>query len=326
MNILNIITQLLSYADPCVTDNPQLRNIDWTRKISGVVIDKPESDVESLAPGESLTVFDGTRSTQLADTTSVLQIALAASGQSRYRVTVTSGPAGFRTARAVSGITGAMVTVNNNATASFAFSGATLTGVVVGDIMRISGLVLFDSGSFAFSPSNAGLWKVISVSGSTVQAVRLAGQSFNGVSETVATATNDVQFYSSAGVQVGDTVLVTGTFAEPTQRAYEVQDVTPTSFDIVSVLPLPLESGLAYTDGTITFYPSCKKLVYIEVDQEAVVRFNDDVSDNNRLVPVLVGTQQQGAPGFLHKYGDTYRIVVVNKSINTMQVRYFLAE
>lgn len=324
MNILNVITQILSYADPCATDNPQLRSIDWTRRFNGISAKKPESDSQQLAPGESFTVFDGSRSTSLAAGTSVLKIELINASQSRYRMTVTSGPAGFRAARAVSGITGCVVAVNNNSVASFAFAGATLTGVVVGDTMRVKGAATYDVSPYAFAAANAGLWRIIGVSGTTVQAVRLPGQAFSGTNQTVASATADVEFYSAAGVQAGDTMLVSGTFAQPSQRAYSVADVTPTTIDFVSTMPIPTETGLTYVADSITFYMNAKKLVYIEVDQEAVVRFNEDASDSNRVSPVVSGAAP--SVGYLHKYGDSYRIVVVNKSINTMNVKFFLAE
>lgn len=322
MNILNIITQLLAYSDATVSDNPQLRNIDWTRRISGIAISKPEFDTRVIAPGESHTIFDGSRTTSLSGS-SVLEIELLSPSENRYRVTATSGPSGFRTARSVSGIVGAVVTVNNNSVATFAFSGATLTGVIVGDILRVKGQVTNDTGPFAFSPTNAGLWKIIGVSGSTVQAVRLVGQSFSGVNETVATATADVSFYSSSGVQVGDTVDITGTFSMATHRAYQISDVTPDTFDLVSAMPLP-EETVTYVSGSIAFYVGAKKLVYVEVDQDAVVRFNEDESDNNRVNPIIAG--ESSLVGYLHKYGTSYRVVLINKSINSLNVKYFLAE
>jgi hypothetical protein len=323
MNILNIINQFLGYDDPVVTDNPQLRSIDWSRRINGISIDKPIFDQRTIEPGGSFTVFDGSRSTSL-NGSSILSISLVSSQYNRYRVSVTSGPSGFRTARAVSGITTCSVTVNNNAIASFSFSGAALTGVVVGDTMRINGALSYDTGPYAFSGSNAGLWTILAVSGTTVQASRPVGQAFNGVTESVAVATNDVQFYSASGVQIGDSVAISGTFSSASQRTYSLAGVTPNTFDFISAMPLPIESGLTYAANSLAFYIGAKHVVYLECDQDAVVRFNEDSSDNNKVTPILVG--DPSLIGYLSKYGETYRMTVVNKSVNPLNIKYFLAE
>lgn len=323
MSFLNIITSLLAFSDAVPSDNPQLRSIDWTRKLSQLLVSNPKSDHRVLAPNESYAIFDGTRTTSLSGA-STLAIALLSGTTNRYRVSVTSGPAGFRVARAISGVNAVVVTVNNGAVATFSFTAATLTGVVVGDIMRISGAALYDAGPFVFNSLNAGLWKVIAVSGVAVQVTRLAGADFSGTVESVTAASTDAEFYSADGVQDGDKIDVTGTFSIATQRVYEVSNVTPDSFDVVSGLPLPNESGLTYISGTLTLYASSKKLVYVEVDQDASIRFNADVTDNTKLTPIKAADPTQ--PGYLHKMGDSYKVVVTNKSVNSLNVTFFTAE
>jgi hypothetical protein len=324
MNILNVITQILAFADPTVTDNPQLRNIDWSRRIEGVQIKKPEFDTRILAPGEEYTAFDGFRSTSLSGS-SVLSLTLVDAATSRYRMRVTAGPSGFRTERSVSGISSAVVTVNNSAVASFSFPGSVLGAVQVGDIMRISGALAFDAGPYSFNALNAGLWKVLAVSGTVIQAARLTGEPFSGVTENVSSVSaGNVRFYSAAGVQVKDALQISGTFSVVTQRIYEVADVTPDSIDFISAQPLPDESGLTYVVGTIVFAVSAKQYVYVEVDQDAVIRFNDDVSDNNKVSPIVTGNAI--FPGFIHKHGDAYKLVIVNKSVNQLSMRLFMAE
>lgn len=324
MSILNIITGLLGYQDACATDNPQLREIDWNRKMNGIAIGKPIFDSRSIPPGGSYTVFDGTDAT-LLDGTSVLSLALSSTVTNRYRLSVTAGAAGFRTPRSITGLSSAVVTINNNAVASFTFPGATLSGVVVGDTMRIAGLLFGDPAPYAFNPENAGYWVILSVSGSTVQVTRLAGQPFSGVAESPAVVTSsDVQIFSAAGVQIGDSVDITGTFSPVTQRVYQVIDVTPTTVDFISGVPLPLESGLAYVAGSITFYVNSCTFVYLEVDQMAAVQFNLDTSFNNLVCPVLTG--DPSLIGYLNKHGKVYRMTIVNRSINPMHVRYFMAE
>lgn len=323
MNIINITTQLLAYSDSTLTDNPQLKTIDWTRRLFQISVSNPMSDSKTLYPGESFEIFDGTRPTLLSGS-SQMSVDLLSTTTNRYRVKVTSGPSGFRTARSVSGINNVSVQVNNNAIAEFTFTGATLASVQSGDVMRVSGQLLFDTGPFVFNPLNSGLWKVIAISGTVVQAVRLTGEDFSAANESVTGASSQVSFYSSAGVQKGDKVSINDSFSTVSRRVYEILDVTPNFFDFVSGISLPEESGVSYSSDSLVFYSGAKKLVYLEVDQEAVVRFNDDGSDNNKITPVAAGNQS--LIGYLHKFGDSYKITVINKSINSMNVKFFTCE
>ena len=320
--LANLINSLLIYKDAVSSDNPQLRVVDWTRKQLQILLKSATSKSSVLYPGETQTLFDGTRTNPL-DGTSVLTLSLFDSGSSLYRITVTSGTSGFRTARLVSGIDACTVTVNNSAAATFTFTAATLTGVVVGDTMRIRGQLLNDTAPYAFNPLNAGLWKIIGISGNAVTVIRFPCKSFSAAPEVVAHAAADVIFYSAAGIQAGDKMSIEGTFSVMTQRIYEVKDATPTTIDFVSAMPLPLET-VTYIPSTITFYVSSKKLIYIETDQESVVRVNNDVTDNNKVTPFASG--DSALVGFYQKVGDTYKIAVVNKSVNTMAVQYILGE
>jgi len=323
MNVINITTQLLAYSDPTLTDNPQLKSIDWTRRLFQIAVSNPMSDAKTLYPGESFQIFDGTRSTSL-DGSSVLSVELLSNTSNRYRLKVTSGNSGFRTARLVFSINNVTVQINNNAIASFDFTAANISNVQVGDIMRISGQLMYDSGPFVFNPLNAGIWKVIGVNGTVVQAVRPTGESFSAANESVTGASSQVSFYSSSGVQVGDKVSVNDTLSTVSRRVYEILDVTADSFDFVSGISIPEESNLTYSPGSLVFYSGAKKLVYIEDDQDAVVRFNDDSSDNNKVTPISAGNQN--LIGYLHKFGDSYKVTVINKSINTMNVKFFTCE
>jgi hypothetical protein len=218
-----------------------------------------------------------------------------------------------------------VVTVNNNALATFNFGSAVLSGVQVGDVLRVAGQLQNDTGPFAFNPLNAGLWTVVGISGSVVSCVRPVDQSFSGASETVASpGVSDIQIYSSSGVQEGSKLRISGTFSPVSQRTYVVQAVTPSTVDIMSANPLPNESVLSYVANSIVFYTSSKRFVYMEFDQDAVVRYNGDSGDNNVLNPVVAG--DQSLVGFTSKWGETYQAVVVNKSINPLTLSYYLAE
>jgi hypothetical protein len=323
MNILNVINSILAYSDPTTTDNPQMRAFDFTRKFSSIQVSNPTTDFKVVAPGASLQLFNGTVSSSL-DNTSVVAIQLLPAQISIYRVSITSGPAGFRIARTVSGLGSTTVTINNNAIAVFDFGAATLSGVVPGDILRISGIILNDTGPFAFSPVNSGFWTVIGVSGTKLSCVRPVGDEFQAVNETVTASASDVQIYSAAGVQVGNKVSISGTLSPASQRTYVVQAVTPSTFDIMSSIPLPNETALSYVPNSFVFYSSSKRMLYLEVDQDAVVQVNADSSNNNSVNPIAPG--RDDLVGYFSKFGDTYAATVVNRSVNPMNLKWFTAE
>lgn len=324
MEILNLTIQLLAYSDYTgQTDNPTMRSFDWTRRFSGLSISDGKSNKATIAPGESLTLFDGVVSHGLT-TSSVLDLLLLSQESSRYRMSVTSGPSGFRTPRSPSGIVNCTVTINNNAMATFDFTGATLTGIVVGDTMRIKGSALYDTAPFVFSSINSGLWKIIGVQGTKVYCIRPTGISFSGIGEVVSAVSGDVMFFSSSGVQAGDKIKISGTFSPVTQKTFVVMDVTPTTLDIMSAESLPDETGLTYVASSVDIYSESKRLLYIESDQDVAVRINTDASDNEMINPIEAG--KPCMVGVFMKWGNTYKCVLVNKSINTSNVLWITGE
>lgn len=423
-HILNVLNQMLAYSDSTgVTDNPRKRNFDYTRRSFDISVGPPTSDAAVIPPGSSLTLFDGTEPTGLIAGTSQVSMSLLSAQNSVYALSATGGSQ-FRTARTISGLTTAAVTINNNALAVFNFASASLTGVVVGDIMRISGALLYDTGPFAFNPLNAGLWVVIGVTGSTISAIRLVGQPFSGAQETVnpgalaaliaiqditytavaagsagnantiayttggtagsevvtvtgtaisvqiqsgvSTATQvlaaidasspalalisaaitgtpsnaqvapvaptnltggqnvQIQFYSAAGIQAGDKISISGVFSIVTQNVYVVQDANPTTITFVSTQPIPQEGPLTYFENAITAYTESKRLVALEVDQNAVVQYNGDTGMTNKITPIKPGTKD--LVGWSNKFGDTWSCTVVNTSVNPLNLSFFLAE
>lgn len=321
--ILNVLTQILIYADPTVTDNPHQRSTDWRRRAESLSVKNPYSNVKTLAPGQSFSIFDGIIASGLTGS-SVMAISLLSAQDSLYRLSVTSGPSSFKTARSPSGITACNVTINNNAIAEFDFTGATLTGVIVGDILRVKGQVNNDSGPYAFNSLNAGIWKIIAVSGSKVSCVRMPNEVFQAAVELVAAATADVQFYADDGIAVGSKMAIESAFSAVSQKTYEVKAVTPTTIDFVSTSSIPLESNVSYTSNSVIFYTSSKKLVYVEVDQDCVIRLNGASDDSNKLNPIEAGNSM--LPGFMHKWGNTFKCEVINKSVNSCTVRFITCE
>lgn len=323
MNFLTANFSFLVFSDKAPTNNPLLKSVDWSRRIFDFLVKKPEFKTTVLPPNTTLSVFNTVRS-HLMTPASSLNLSLLSPTESRYRLSV-SGPANFKTARAVTGITSCVVSVNNNAMVNFDFAGANLSSVVSGDIMRIRSFSTYDSGPYAFNPNNGGLWKVLLVSGTTVQAVRLdTSVPISSVNETVAAAASDVQFYANDNIQTGDTINISGTFASVSHGSYKILDVTPNSVDFLSVRPLPLETT-NYVNDTIYFYGDSKTFLYVESDRELIVQLNSDNTFNNVIKPLMVNAPDE-YPAIFFTTGYLYNIVFVNNSVHTVTVKYFTAE
>lgn len=330
--ILNLNTSLLTYddTDQGTTNNPMRRLSDWTRRFSNVVVSRAKSSSFVIDPGQSLLLFSGVRTTSI-DGTTAFGMSLLSSSTSTYRFTNSAGAApAFRTARALatSALSQVVVAINNNAVATFTVSIAgSFAAAQVGDILRIAGVATGDA-SGPFAAGNEGYWVVLSATASVLTCRRLAGAAFSGSAETVilgVTFATLFTVYSSAGVQIGDKVEISAGFSVVTQRTFTVSQVAPTFFEVVSADPLPLETGILPGAAGMVFYTAAKKVVYCEVDQEAVVRPNGYTGDLIRLSPFtpsdssLVASYQQ--------IGNIFSLTVVNKSdVNTLNLFVFTAE
>lgn len=102
MSKLNFLVYLNTYSDPSASNNPSLSNFKWAREITGIPASNPISEAFSLAPGESKTVFSGSRTlAQSIDTT--WSISLKPLSSSTYRILNTGGTAPlFKTPRNIS--------------------------------------------------------------------------------------------------------------------------------------------------------------------------------------------------------------------------------
>lgn len=321
-SILNVINSILAYDEPNGhTDNPSKRNVDWSRRFLGVSVENPKSQTYTIPAGQTLSIFDGTRINPL-DVTSILDVTNIVPSESKYRLKVTAGTSGFKTARAISGVDEVIVTTNNNTVATFQFIGATISSVQSGDIMRINSLELSETAPYLFNSLNGGLWVVIGISGDTVTVMRETGCDFVGIAETIAAgagAASDVQFYAQDGVMVGDTVDISGTLSTASQKSYKVIDVTPTQIDFISTTPIPEETNLTYVLSSIVFYTDAKSLIYIESDQEGNILLNGDTTGFNKIKPLgLPG--DPNTVGYFHMYGTVFKCEIQNKSLTNLNL------
>lgn len=227
--ILRIVKQIVAFGDGSPTNHPKLRYVDWNRDISDIPVQNPRSEGHTIAPGAEKVIFDGTRTTFI-DGTTAFSVALVPGTSDRYRFRWTGGTnPGFRTDRALD-LTGATVSViiNQNQTVNLNITAGTPTfaGVVAGDTLWIP--TIDDGVTSPFSPANHGFWTVIAATSASLTLQRPTDCDFEALTETgvVVTAANQVQSFSAAGVQVGDSLDVSLGFAPATLRNFRIVGVT----------------------------------------------------------------------------------------------------
>jgi hypothetical protein len=336
--LLNIINSILGYNDAKgVVTNPNQKAFDWQRQYTSISMSNGTSDFNTIEPGGSVTLFDGTRNLPqaLSAGSTYFSLTKLSASTSTYRLKITAGAGQFRTPRTTSfdQTTQIQMTINNNAimTMEKTAGAGSFSNAQIGDVIRIRGNLTGDLTGNAFSAANSGYWVVIALNSSTkITVKRQAGQSFQGVTELVtigATNTSDqLRIYSSSGVQTTDSFIIQGSLSSASFGNYDVAQVGPDFIDFISGQSLPDETGVMLSSvNDLIVYSNAKKLVYIEVDQNSSIRYNLDTSDNNIVTPIQAGNDVMS--GYSNKWGFTWKCVVVNKSsINPLNVKWICAE
>jgi hypothetical protein len=318
--ILNVTTKIVAFADQQVSSNPRLKYADWLRDISGIDVHDPKTEGHEVAAGDTLTVFNGVRTTYIDGTTSFTS-SLSPLDPSRYRFTWGSGtnPV-LRTGRSLT-LNGIVVTVTvlSNATVKFTVpAGPDFTNVQVGDTVLIPGVATGDSAN-VFSSLNVGYWTVLAKTNSlNIICSRPSGTDFEAIGEAV-TLSSNAQFsaFSTAGVQVGDSVDISAGFSIPTRRTFEVVAVTDTYFEVISTTPLAAETATPTATGMV-FYTNGKNFLYMEANQDCVVRLNGS-SDNSQRI-VSIDPSNPDHPGVYMKWGPVWSLVVVNVTTSPLSI------
>lgn len=325
--VLEIHSTILVYGDTDANSNPQRRFVDWTRHISGFSVENPSVREYVAAPGELLNIFSGTRPTSIDGTTQFnLTLNPLYSGVYRLSHNGTGTAPAFRTLRSNT-VNGNQIqlTVNNNSTMKMESMTPTSFTATVGDTLFIPGVTTGDSAS-PFNLNNEGFWTVISVVGPVLTLVRPVGVSFVGVSETVTPVTATAWYiFSASGVQINDSLEISGGFSSVTQKTFVIQTVTHQWVEFTSTEALPLESNVVPTASGLTFYTDAKRFLYVESDQDTVVRVNGDTSNFLRLSPRIVGDPDGVAHFGL--WGPCWDLKLLNRSsYSSMKVVVISAE
>lgn len=312
---LNFTAKILAFADSKDSNNPRLRYADWYRHIPSIEVGTVKGGENAIIePGGSKTFFDGTRSTTI-DGTTAFSIDLSPLDPSRYRITHTAGTSpGFRASRNLtpSGIA-LTFTVNANATATLTSASAVFAAVQVADIVFVPNTSTGDSAN-VISAANSGYWQVLSTTSSTsITLIRFAGEDFSAQNEVV-TPTSNAQLvaFGASGVQVGDSVDIAAGFATTTRRIFRVEAITDTFFEIISTTALPSQTAIIPGVSGLNFYTSSKQFMYLECNQECVVRVNGDTGNFQRVAPI--DPSDPNKPGIYVRFGPTWSLTVVNRS------------
>jgi len=305
MSKLNFLVYLNTYSDPSASNNPSLSNFKWTREITGIPVANPVSEAIGLAPGESKTLFNGTRTLQ-SDLTTEFDIALKPLSASNYRISWSGGTAPqFRTPRDLQTDATTEITVTvNGPIATFASTGGTpmdVTSVVVGDQVRIGD---------QFNTLNQGAYKVIAKGANSFTV-----ENFTAVNEGPITLgagfATQIAICSAAGVQIGDTLVLTSGFSPVTLGSYKITDVAADYVEFYSTGVLPVESGILAPGMAI--YSSAKNLVYIESNQKTAITINGSIVSN--LEPFIINDSKQ--PGVFMLKSTVYSLEVTNNSLDS---------
>jgi len=310
---LNFLIYLNAYADQNPSNAPSRSAFRWTRETNSLAISNPTSIQFSLAPGETRTLFNGTR-VLTQDGTTEYSIALApiAGQNTTYQLTWSGGTnPGFRTSRASGADATTQVTATLNGTVlTFTSTGGTpfnLTGggVQVGDFVQIGNL---------FNLANQGQFQIISFTATSFSVVNAFGVA-EGPYTLGAGFASQIDIFSALGVQAGDTLLITGGFSPVTRGAYTVTAVTDMWVQFSSTAVLPVE-GPILTEA-IAFYYDAQSLVYLESNQKVTMVINGQ--GGNEIDP-LANCQCVRQPGIFLRMSTIYSMTVTNVSQDTAQL------
>lgn len=203
---------------------------------------------------------------------------------------------------------------------SFTFSGGTNTtalntgGVAVGDYVFVGNV---------FNLLNQGPWQIISVGTNSVSVDNPGGVNEGPLSLGSGYATQ-FQVYSAAGVQINDTLVISGGFSPVTQGSYKVTAVLANSLQFYTPELLPQESNIQTT--AISLYSEAKSFVYIEADSATNVIINGSAAGtiNPFIMSGLLGATTR--PGVYMLSSTVYSLSLQNNGVNPSSVFFAAVE
>ena len=135
-------------------------------------------------------------------------------------------------------------------------------GVVVGDFVQVGS---------NFNALNQGQYQIIALTATSFSVVNAFGVG-EGPIVLGSGFASQIDIFSAAGVQPGDTLLITGGFSPVTRGSYIVTAVTDMWVQFSYTGVLPIEGPI--TTEAITFYSDAQRLVYLESNQKVTMVIN----------------------------------------------------
>lgn len=302
MSKLNFLVYLNAYADSSASNNPQMSNFKWTRELDGLLVQNPTALSFTLAPGESRTLFSGAR-TLAQDGTTEYTLSLKPLTSNTYVLAAVSGTLpNFRTPRTTGADATTQITVTANGPlltfTSTAGTPLNLTGAQVGDTVVIGNL---------FNQANQGAWKILSFTATTLTVDNELGAAEGPITLGANFATQ-FQVFGALGVQIGDTLKISGGFSQITQGSYQVSAVYANSVEFNALGVLPQEASVL--TQAIAIYFETKQLVYLESDQNCSLNING--ASAGEIEPWVVGSSTK--PGIYMRKSTLFSMSVTNTS------------
>lgn len=304
-----MLINLFAYSDAERTNNPQLRDFDYARRISDVPTTKTKSERHVVSVGESETVL----SLQRTLTTGASWTVSNPDGvTSRY--TWSGVNPVLRTERTGSALVGGGSTVDvarlaTSKVVRLTFSASPGTGIVAGD-------EIFLGPGSGLNALNQGIFTVVAAAGNTVD---ILSEDMVNEAGIVIDDVDDVYAYSSGPVRVGDFLRVTPTaFNFGNRGEYQITKVTSRFVEVQNANVVP--EGPVTAD--VVVYDQLYKLTYIEVDQKV------NVYVNGSATPSQVEPIQDGEPALIGVYlvrGPVFSVRIENVGVNAANVTTFFA-
>jgi hypothetical protein len=307
MRTFNLLFFLNAYSDQNPSNAPSMSNFKWARDINGLQINNAESDSLSLAPGESQSLFNKVRSTS-QDGTTQYSIALKPLSTNTYVLSWTGGTApAFRADRAIGSDATTQVTVTQNgpvstyaSTAGTPFNFASISD---GDSVKIGNL---------FNILNQGVWQVISHTATSISVINDQGVSEGPITLGTGFA-SQVDVFSAAGVQIGDTLNISSGFSPASFGNYAITQVYSNSLEFFFAGVLPQESNIM---TQVAIYEAALSFIYLEADQPCSLIINGVAAGTVR--PFV--SDSSTLPGVFVRTDTIYSLSIQNNSINPANV------
>ena len=317
MGTLKSLIFLQAYEDGVSSNQPQRQQFKWTREITNANISNALSETFQAQAQTTLSLFSGVR-TLTQDNTTQYSIALVPLNTSLYQLTNVGGAVPtFRTLRVINTDATSQVTTSiNGPILTYTFTGGTLpdlSSVVPGDNVLIGNL---------FNPLNVGstgIWQIVSKTSTSFSVVNPNGY-VQGPITLGAGFANQIRIFSAAGVQIGDTLVISSDFSPVSQNSYEITQVTDYWVQFSYAGSLPAEGPIT---TQVAIYSMAKTTIYLETDQPITLLINGSMT-GPQIVPLISnGTVY---PGQYLQSGIIYSLSVVNNSINQANVTLLSCE